>query len=65
MNPRQNHVAVNASSLVAFHATARLADAYTGAPAAATEAEGHEMLARLATMIVTEVREGLASTGEG
>ena len=42
-----------------------LADAYTGAPAAATEAEGHEMLARLATMIVTEVREGLASTGEG
>ena len=31
MNPRQNHVAVNASSLVAFHATARLADAYTDA----------------------------------
>ena len=31
MNPRQNHVAVNASSLVAFHATARDADAYTDA----------------------------------
>ena len=31
MKPRQNHVAVNASSLVAFHATARLADAYTDA----------------------------------
>ena len=31
MNPRQNHVAVNASSLVVFHATARDADAYTDA----------------------------------
>ena len=42
-----------------------LTEAYTGAPASATAAEGHEMLERLATMIVTEVREGLATTGEG
>ena len=35
--------------------------AYAGAPAAATAAEGDEQLARLAEMIVTEVRESLAS----
>jgi creatinine amidohydrolase len=33
--------------------------AYTGAPARATAAEGHEMLDRLATMIATEVTEAL------
>lgn len=37
--------------------------AYTGAPAEATTDEGEEMLDRLATMIVTEVREGLAAAG--
>lgn len=41
-----------------------LTEAYTGAPAAASEAEGSRMLDRLATMIVTEVREGLAAAGE-
>ncbi len=35
--------------------------AYAGAPAAATSTEGEEQLARLAEMIVTEVREALAS----
>jgi len=35
--------------------------AYTGAPARATAAEGEEMLDRLAAMIVTEVKEALAS----
>jgi len=35
--------------------------AYTGAPAEATEEEGDDMLDRLATMIVSEVREGLAA----
>jgi creatinine amidohydrolase len=35
--------------------------AYAGAPAAATAAEGEEQLARLAEMIVAEVREALAS----
>lgn len=34
--------------------------AYAGAPAAATASEGEEQLARLAEMIVTEVREALA-----
>lgn len=34
--------------------------AYAGAPAAATAGEGEEQLARLAEMIVTEVREALA-----
>jgi len=37
-----------------------LASAYAGAPALATEKEGRELLDRLATMIVTEVAEGLA-----
>ncbi len=37
--------------------------AYTGAPARATAAEGEEMLALLATMIATEVVEGLAKKG--
>ena len=41
-----------------------LTEAYTGAPAAATAAEGDQMLERLATMIVTEVREGLAAAGD-
>ena len=39
-----------------------LDQAYTGAPAEATSTEGDEMLGRLAAMIVTEVREGLAAT---
>jgi creatinine amidohydrolase len=33
--------------------------AYTGAPAEASAAEGHELYGKLATMIVTEVLEGL------
>ena len=37
--------------------------AYTGAPARATAAEGDEMLALLATMIATEVLEGLSKKG--
>ena len=37
-----------------------MASAYAGAPAAATEAEGRELLEKLAEMIVTQVREGLA-----
>jgi creatinine amidohydrolase len=37
-----------------------LSRAYTGAPAEATVAEGEELLERLATMVVTEVEEGLA-----
>ncbi|APR81793.1 Creatinine amidohydrolase [Minicystis rosea] len=37
--------------------------AYTGAPARATAAQGEEMLALLATMIATEVLEGLAKKG--
>jgi creatinine amidohydrolase len=36
-----------------------LEHAYTGAPAEASEAEGEDLLARLATMIVTEVQEAL------
>lgn len=36
-----------------------LSDAYAGSPAEATAAHGHEMLARLATMIKTEVLEAL------
>jgi creatinine amidohydrolase len=39
--------------------------AYTGAPALATAAEGDEMLDRLATMIVTEVKEALAPPAPG
>jgi creatinine amidohydrolase len=35
--------------------------AYTGAPAEATAAEGDDLLNRLATMVVTEVNEALAS----
>jgi creatinine amidohydrolase len=35
--------------------------AYTGAPAEATEAEGHDLTARLAEMVVTEVTEALAN----
>lgn len=34
--------------------------AYTGAPKEATRDEGHEIVARLATMVVTEVTEALA-----
>jgi creatinine amidohydrolase len=37
--------------------------AYTGAPADATAAEGDDLYARLADMIVTEVLEGLAVAG--
>ncbi len=33
--------------------------AYTGAPSAATRAEGDQLLDRLATMIATEVAEAL------
>ncbi len=36
-----------------------LDEAYTGAPAAATADEGHELTARLVTMVVTEVTEAL------
>jgi len=36
-----------------------LASAYAGAPALATEAEGRELLDRLATMVVTEVTDAL------
>ena len=39
-------------------------DAYAGAPAAATAEEGEQQLALLATMIVTEVTEGLAARGD-
>jgi creatinine amidohydrolase len=38
-----------------------LDEAYTGAPALATAAEGEELLDRLATMIATEVKEALAA----
>ena len=34
--------------------------AYTGAPAEATREEGEELYARLVTMVVTEITEGLA-----
>ena len=34
--------------------------AYTGAPSEATVAEGDELYAKLVTMVVTEIREGLA-----
>ncbi len=34
--------------------------AYTGAPAEATAAEGDDLYGRLVTMVVTEIREGLA-----
>lgn len=42
-----------------------MASAYAGAPALATEEEGRELLERLATMIVTEVVEGLAHAAAG
>ena len=35
--------------------------AYTGAPSEATREEGDAMYAKLAEMIATEVREGLAA----
>lgn len=38
-----------------------LSQAYAGAPAEATAQEGHELLAKLATMVATEVLEALAS----
>jgi creatinine amidohydrolase len=38
-----------------------LAEAYAGAPAEATAAEGHEQLALLAEMVATEVSEALAT----
>jgi creatinine amidohydrolase len=37
--------------------------AYTGAPAEATRREGEDLLARLTTMVVTEIREALALRG--
>ena len=37
-----------------------LDEAYTGAPSEATREEGDDLLARLATMVVTETLEGLA-----
>jgi len=36
--------------------------AYTGNPAGASASEGADLLDRLSTMVVTEVREGLART---
>lgn len=39
-----------------------MARAYTGAPSEATRAEGDDLYAKLATMIVTEVEEALAAT---
>jgi creatinine amidohydrolase len=39
-------------------------DAYAGAPAEATAAEGDEQLELLATMVVTEVEEALAQGAE-
>jgi creatinine amidohydrolase len=39
--------------------------AYTGAPSAASAAEGEELLEKLATMIATEVAEGLAALRGG
>ena len=37
--------------------------AYTGAPSAATAAEGEALYEKLVTMVVTEITEGLAQTG--
>ena len=37
-----------------------MARAYTGAPSEATTAEGDDLYARLVTMVVTEIKEGLA-----
>lgn len=42
-----------------------MTDAYAGAPAAATAAEGEEQLDLLAAMVVAEVTEGLAARGAG
>ena len=38
--------------------------AYTGAPSEASAAEGDDLYARLVTMVVTEIREGLAQLDE-
>ena len=37
--------------------------AYTGAPSEATASEGQDLYAKLVTMVVTEIREGLARRG--
>lgn len=40
-----------------------MARAYTGAPSEATPEEGDDLYARLVTMVVTEIKEGLAAQG--